>query len=78
MREPTIEFVEPRERIEKEILDAFANDYEPHPREIAEVLVDGDVAAGLYEGCSSELEACFVEYARLAAAVLGVDPEGAI
>jgi hypothetical protein len=36
---------------------------------VAEFLVDQDVSAGLYEGCSSELEMHFVEYERLAAHV---------
>lgn len=62
---------ETRTRIEAVILDSFANDFEPAPRDVAEALVDEDVAAGLYAGCSDELEMCFMEYERAASAVLG-------
>lgn len=55
-----------RERVEAEILEAFDNDYEPAPDEVARDLVDQDVAAGDYEGCSSDLEIAYVEYEALA------------
>lgn len=61
----------PRERVEAAILACFDDNYEPAAREAAEVLVDEDVAAGLYEGCSSELEGWFCNFERIAEGVLG-------
>ena len=60
----------PRERVEAAILACFADDFEPGPREVAEVLVDEDVSSGLYEGCSTELEAWFSDYELVAEEVL--------
>lgn len=61
----------PRERAEEAILACFEEGWEPTPREIAESLVDDDVADGLYEGCTPELEGWFSEYEQVAARLLG-------
>jgi hypothetical protein len=61
-----------RKRVEEAILEAFSNGQEPAPRDVAACLCDQDCAAGLYEGCSSELEAYHGEYEAMAARLLGL------
>lgn len=47
------------------------HDEVPAPGEVAEVLVDSECAAGLYEGCSSALEMAYADYSAQAARYLG-------
>jgi hypothetical protein len=58
--------VSARARVEENVLACFGLDYEPDADEVARSLVDEDVAAGEYEGCSSELELAYIEYEALA------------
>lgn len=53
-------------RVENAVLACFDKGWMPDAWSIAETLVDEDVAAGEYEGCSVELEMEFDEFRRLA------------
>jgi hypothetical protein len=68
----------PRDRVEQEILEAFDNDYEPSPDEVAAALVDADVSQGEYEGCSTDLEIAFTEYEALARRALTTEGVGIV
>ena len=48
------------------------HDTVPAPGEVAEVLVDAECSAGLYEGCSSDLELAYADYTAQAARYMGV------
>lgn len=62
---------DPRARVEKFILAAFDDDYEPSPSDVAMGLCEEDVANGDYEGCSNELDLAASEYMALASRAYG-------
>jgi hypothetical protein len=56
----------------RSVLDAATRDgWTPDPTEVAMALIDQDVAEGLYEGCSPEMELAYGEYVAAAQRVLG-------
>lgn len=63
------------ERIEACILELIDEGVEEHelPELVAHSLVDEDVAAGEYAGCTPELEAWFCDYKAGAQRALGVE-----
>lgn len=58
-----------RERVEAYVLACYDHGFEPSPDEVAAGLVDEDVAAGEYEGCSTDLDLAYTEYLARAEAV---------
>lgn len=66
----TLTLTPTRARVEAFVLGAFDEGYMPTADEVAAVLCDEDVAAGEYEGCSSELELAYIEFEQVAREVL--------
>lgn len=64
-------YVEPKVRVQEVWMDYADAGIDLDADDVARELVDQDVAAGLYEGCSTELESCYTEYLAVAKRAFG-------
>jgi hypothetical protein len=59
-------------RVERTIDECRMFDIEPEPRTIAEIMIDEDVTAGMYEDLSAKRAIALGEYEKAAARALGI------